>query len=99
VGPEVTVQTLVVAAYTLPCAAEAEEARCLSVREASREEFRLWYAPIEGYAHVEGVATRLEVVRRPVPIVEDGVSFAYRLRRVLSAVRIGSDAPTSPSDR
>ncbi len=82
-GPSEEALTLEVAAETQPCIGEMRQ-RCLQVRAPGDESWRLFYEPIMGFEHVEGVRYLLEVARRPVEDPPaDGSSFTYRLVRVI----------------
>jgi len=77
------VLTLQVAAAKAPCVGEMVDS-CLQVRAPDEDAWRLFYDPIEGFQHEEGVRYTLEVGRRTVPNPPaDGSAYAYRLIRII----------------
>jgi len=78
-----TILVYEVAAETVTCQGEAVQ-QCLQVRAPGTDAWLLFYDPIEGFQHEDGVSYTLEVARRNVPNPPaDGSSFAYRLLRVI----------------
>jgi hypothetical protein len=76
--------TLEVAPTTVECVGEGTQ-RCLQVREAAHEEWRLFYDHIEGFTFEEGFRYSLRVSRTRISDpVADGSAFRYRLVDVLS---------------
>ena len=77
------VMILEVAPQTAPCVGEMAGS-CLQVRAPDEEAWRLFYDPIEGFQHEEGVRYTLEVSRRTVvDPPADGSAYAYRLIRII----------------
>lgn len=82
-GVDETILVYEVAAETVTCQGEAVQ-QCLQVRAPGTDAWLLFYDPIEGFQHEDGVSYTLEVARRNVPNPPaDGSSFAYRLLRVI----------------
>ena len=75
---------LEVAPGLVPCVGEIV-GRCIQVRTPGEEDWQIFYDPIDGFQHEEGVQYTLEVGRREVPNPPaDGSSYAYRLIRILA---------------
>jgi hypothetical protein len=75
---------LEVAPDLVPCVGEIV-GRCIQVRNQGEEDWQIFYDPIDGFQHEEGVQYTLEVGRREIPNPPaDGSSYAYRLIRILA---------------
>ncbi len=90
---------LEVASDSVPCVGEMV-GRCIQVRYPGTEHWRIFYDPIDGFQHEEGVQYTLEVGRRGVPDPPaDGSAYAYRLIRILAREPVaGGVVAWPPSD-
>jgi hypothetical protein len=78
---------LEVAPQRAACTGEMAD-MCLQVRSPGEDQWRLFYDPIEGFTHEEGVGYTLEVGRREVlNPPADGLAFVYRLIRIVEERR------------
>jgi len=84
---------LEVAPDRVPCVGEMRD-MCLQVRSPGEDEWRLFYDPIQGFQHEEGVQYTLEVGRRRVlNPPADGSAYVYRLIRIITQERVGDLIP------